>query len=270
MILNGITASRCLDIKFRPCYLKHCSSLRYAPLCVSATSPKFRSLSIADEGRNVLPFSGSLQLSRSSSSFLCWEHHGNALRMPLLARSNKVRCRSPVISGASKSYFTYPPMTSKPKWWWRTLACTPYLLPLHLMWMHADSAYHLHPLLQDWDFLVNPFLDTIALMPSWILMVLMFSAYYFVVRRKEWPHFLRFHIIMAMLLENAYQAIAIACTWFPKTLYRGELGMHFWLAVTFVQLYTVVECMRCALSGKYADVPFVSDTAYIHSDPKIF
>lgn len=60
MILNGITASRCLDIKIGPCYLKHCSSLRYAPLCVSATSPKFRSLSIADEGKNVLPFSGML------------------------------------------------------------------------------------------------------------------------------------------------------------------------------------------------------------------
>lgn len=190
--------------------------------------------------------------------------------MPLLARRDKQKARSKVVCEAVKTLFTYPPMTSKPKWWWRTLACTPYLLPLHLMWFHANSAYRLQPLLQNWDFVVNPFIDTIALMPNWLMMGLMLSAYYLVVRRKEWPHFLRFHVILAMLLENAYQAAAIACTWLPNTLYRGKLGRSFWLAVTFVQLYTVVECMRCALVGKYADVPFVSDSAYLHSDLKLF
>lgn len=161
-------------------------------------------------------------------------------------------------------------MASKPRWWWRSFACTPYLLPLHLMWFHADSAYRLHPLMENWEFLVNPFLDTISLMPNWIMMSLMFAAYYLVVRRKEWPHFLRFHVVMAMLLENGYQALAIACGWLPKTLYRGKLGVTFWLAVAVAQLFTVAECMRAALGGKYADVPLASDAAYIHSDLNLF
>ncbi|WOL18087.1 hypothetical protein Cni_G26880 [Canna indica] len=269
MVLAGTTGSWSIDIK-APCYLRHYSSPRHIPsICVYARSPKFRSQSIAHEERMIPPRRGHLQFSQVSSSFLSWQHN-DALKLPSLARIEKTRARGTVMSAATKSLLTYPPMTSKPKWWWRTLACTPYLLPLHLTWLHANSAYHLEPLLQNWDFLVNPFLDTIALMPNWMMMVLVFSAYYLVVRRKEWPHFLRFHVILAMLLENGYQAIAIACTWLPNTLYRGKLGVNFWLAVTFAQLYTVMACMKCALDGKYADVPFVSDTAYIHSDLKMF
>ncbi|KAE8803280.1 hypothetical protein D1007_20865 [Hordeum vulgare] len=36
------------------------------------------------------------------------------------------------------------------------------------------------------------------------------------------------------------------------------------------EIFTVLECMRCALSGMYPNVPFISHTAFIHSDLNLF
>ncbi|CAI9758783.1 unnamed protein product [Fraxinus pennsylvanica] len=157
----------------------------------------------------------------------------------------------------------YPAMTKKPKWWWRSLACLPYLMPLHETWMYAETAYHLHPFLEDFELLTYPFLGTIGRLPSWFLMAYFFVAYLGIVRRKEWPHFFRFHVVMGMLLEIALQVIGTVSRWMPLAVYWGKVGMHFWTAVAFAYLFTVLECMRCALAGMYADIPFVCDAAYI-------
>ena len=154
-------------------------------------------------------------------------------------------------------------MTKKPKWWWRTLACLPYLMPLHETWMYAETAYHLHPFLEDFEFLTYPFLGAIGSLPSWFLMAYFFVAYLGIVRKKEWPHFFRFHVVMGMLLEIALQVIGTVSRWMPLAVYWGKVGMHFWTAVAFAYLFTVLECIRCALAGMYADVPFVCDAAYI-------
>lgn len=154
-------------------------------------------------------------------------------------------------------------MTKKPRWWWRAVACIPYLMPLHETWMYAETAFHLHPFLEDFKFLTYPFLGSIGRLPSWFLMAYFFAAYLGVVRRKEWPHFFRFHVVMGMLLEIALQVIGTVSRWMPLAVYWGKIGMHFWTAVAFGYLFTVLECMRCALGGMYADIPFVCDAAYI-------
>ncbi|XP_051115532.1 protein TIC 20-I, chloroplastic [Andrographis paniculata] len=159
--------------------------------------------------------------------------------------------------------YRYPAMTKKPKWWWRTLACLPYLMPLHETWMYAETAYHLHLFLEDFEFLTYPFLRAISRLPSWFLMAYFFVAYLGIVRRKEWPHFFRFHVVSGMLLEIALQVIGTVSRWMPLAVYWGKIGMHFWTAVAFAYLFTVLECIRCALAGMYADVPFVCDAAYI-------
>ncbi|PKA54247.1 Protein TIC 20-I, chloroplastic [Apostasia shenzhenica] len=171
-----------------------------------------------------------------------------------------------MIPRASKdvpSTYRYPPMTKKPRWWWRTLACIPYLMPLHETWMYAETAYHLHPFLEDFEFLTYPFLQFIGMLPSWFLMAYFFVAYLGIVRRKEWPHFFRFHVVMGMLLEIALQVVGTISRWLPLAIYWGKLGMHFWTAFAFAYLFTVLECIRCALAGMYADVPFACDAAYI-------
>lgn len=190
-------------------------------------------------------------------------YHGIVARtMPLLARSGKVRRRISMVAAASKS-FTYPPMTQKPRWWLRTLACVPYLLPLHEAWIYAASTYKLHSFLEKFEFLADPFLDTLALLPNWFMMVLLYIVYLGVVRRKELPRFLRFHVVMAMLLSLALQATAIVCGWMPGMVFRERMA-YLWIAVAFVQMFTVLKCMQCSLCGMDADVPFMSDAANIN------
>lgn len=206
-------------------------------------------------------------LSTVSTSLMCGDYGSLAWIIPSATRvSISSNSRYTMVPRASKDVpysFRYPPMTKKPRWWWRTLACIPYLMPLHETWMYAETAYSLHPFLEDFEFLTYPFLGFIGQLPSWFLMAYFFAAYLGVVRKKMWPHFFRFHVVMGMLLEIALQVIGTISRWMPLAIYWGKIGMHFWTAVSFGYLFTVLECMRCALSGKYADIPFVCDAAYI-------
>ncbi|KAL6634732.1 hypothetical protein ACP70R_027403 [Stipagrostis hirtigluma subsp. patula] len=187
---------------------------------------------------------------------------------PLLSASS-LRPRTQVRCEASLSSFSFPELSSKPKWWWRTLACVPYLLPLHNMWGHADAVYQLHPYLQRFG-LLYAFIDTMALLPGWLFLVIFMTIYFFVVRRKWSPHFLRFHIILAILLDTGSQALATACNWNPCIVFQGKPMAYLWMTMAFIQIFTVVECMRCALAGMYPNVPFISHAAFIHSDLNLF
>ncbi|CAA3011119.1 TIC 20-I, chloroplastic-like [Olea europaea subsp. europaea] len=159
--------------------------------------------------------------------------------------------------------FRYPEMTKKPKWWWRILSCLPYLMPLHLTVIHAETAYNLHPFLEYFELLTVPFWQSFFRLPTWFTMAYFLIAFITIVRRKEWPHFFRFHVILGMLLEITMQVIGTVNSWTPLALYWGKVGMHFWVATAFAYLFTVLECIRCALAGMYADVPFLCDAAYI-------
>lgn len=201
-------------------------------------------------------------LSAGSSPLLHGEQGSLLQTFPNLPK-RRILPSTPRASKDVPYSYRYPPMEKKPKWFWRTLACLPYLMPLHETWMYAETAYHLHPFLEDFEFLTYPFLEALGRLPSWFLMAYFFVAYLGVVRRKEWPHFFRFHVVMGMLLEIALQVIGTVSRWMPLSLYWGKVGMHFWTAMAFAYLFTVLECIRCALAGMYADVPFVCDAAYI-------
>ncbi|KAK3036141.1 hypothetical protein RJ639_031722 [Escallonia herrerae] len=197
-----------------------------------------------------------LNLSAASSPLLSGDLGGLSRTIPKLPRRRQITL-SPRAAKDVPSSYRFPAMTKKPRWWWRTLACLPYLMPLHETWMYAETAYHLHPFLEDFEFLTYPFLGAIGRLPSWFLMAYFFVAYLGVVRRKEWPHFFRFHVVMGMLLEIALQVIGTMSRWMPLAVYWGKVGMHFWTTIAFAYLFTVLESMRCALAGMYADIPFV-------------
>ncbi|CAN6205795.1 unnamed protein product, partial [Urochloa humidicola] len=189
--------------------------------------------------------------------------------IPSLSVRHNQHPRSVSCKASSLSSFSYPELTSKPRWWWRTLACVPYLLPLHNMWSYADVIYQLHTYLQGFSLLYT-FIDTMTLCPGWLFLVIFMTVYFFVVRRKWSPHFLRFHVILAILLDTGSQAVATMCTWMPSIVYQGKSMQYFWMSIAFIQIFTVLECMRCALCGMYPDVPFISHTAFIHSDLNLF
>ncbi|CAH9102879.1 unnamed protein product [Cuscuta europaea] len=159
----------------------------------------------------------------------------------------------------------YHDMAEKPKWWWRTLACLPYLMPLHLTWYFAGESFHLRPFVEKSDYLSNPYNNFLRRLPSWLLMAYTFTACFAVVKRKEWPHFFRFHVIMAILLENWMHIIIIVYGWTPPFVHWGNnIGTHIWAAVTVGFLMMIFQCMKCTLAGRYADIPLVSDAANIH------
>ncbi|KAK4599854.1 hypothetical protein RGQ29_009771 [Quercus rubra] len=178
-----------------------------------------------------------LHLSAASTQLLSGDQ-GSLLRtIPLLPRRQKSRM-TPQASKDVPYSFRFPPMTKKPRWWWRTLACLPYLMPLHETWMYAETAYHLHPFLEDFEFLTYPISWSHWAVAKLVLDGILFVAYLGIVRRKEWPHFFRFHVVMV-------------CCW----------RLHCSRGIAY--LFTVLESIRCALAGMYADIPFVCDAAYI-------
>ncbi|KAK1294517.1 hypothetical protein QJS10_CPA16g00021 [Acorus calamus] len=165
----------------------------------------------------------------------------------------------------------HPKMTEKPKWYWRTLLCVPYLLPLHEAICMAENSFHLAPLLGEYnELLTQSFMDTITLVLSWFFMVYFCVVSLFLIRRWELPHFFRFHVLLALLPDNVLQIICTSCNWFPVFFKGNRLLIHFWTGVALAYIFTVMECMRCALYGAYADVPSVADAAYIHTTPEFF
>ncbi|KAK3040463.1 hypothetical protein RJ639_028712 [Escallonia herrerae] len=84
-----------------------------------------------------------------------------------------------------------------------------------------------------------------------------------VMKRKEWPHFFRFHVIMGMLLEIVMQVVMYARMSIPPPFYWDKVDMHLFTAFTFAHVSTALECTRCSLAGMYAEVPFLCVAAYI-------
>ncbi|ONK61243.1 uncharacterized protein A4U43_C08F27690 [Asparagus officinalis] len=169
-----------------------------------------------------------------------------------------------VISRASNSLpypFTYPSTDEeKPRWYWRTLACIPYLMPLHIVSVCAEGAHQFLPFLENFSIMTDPVSG--ALLPNWFMMVYCITVYFMVVRSKTWPHFFRFHVAMALLLDNAIQIINIVAGWMP---YWSKLDTPFWTVVASGLLYVMVKCVMDALRGRHADIPFLSEAAFMHT-----
>ncbi|KAF5805457.1 putative chloroplast protein import component Tic20 [Helianthus annuus] len=255
MILNGGYATHLGQ--YKACKTKPLKSMSDRVL-----HPRVRSsFNFHQELRSLSPHGGPLVHLSATSSPL-YGHLGLFThKTPPTSSRRRVSPRASKDAGAFS--YKYPPMEKKPRWYWRTLACLPYLMPLHETWMYAETAYHLHPFLESFEFLTYPFLSALGGLPSWFLIAYFIVAYLAVVRRKEWPHFFRFHVVTGMLLEIALQVTGTVWRWLPRAWYWGKVGMHFWTAFAFAFLFTVLECIRCCLVGMYADVPFVSDAAYI-------
>lgn len=101
--------------------------------------------------------------------------------------------------------------------------------------------------------------------PSWFFMLYCYLGYMFVVKNKDLPHYFRFHMMMGMLLETALQIIWCTSNFFPLIHFKGRLGMYYWMVIGFTYICLLLECIRCALAGIYAQIPFVTDAASIHT-----
>ncbi|KAJ0264996.1 Protein TIC 20-IV [Hirschfeldia incana] len=157
-----------------------------------------------------------------------------------------------------------PKILERPEWWWRTLACIPYLISLQI----SDVGFYVQPFLEKYDVIGDMIYfipGAINRWPSWFFMLYCYLGYMFVVKNKELPHYFRFHMMMGMLLETALQIIWCTSNFFPLIHFKGRLGMYYWMAIGFTYICLLLECIRCALAGIYAQIPFVTDAASIHT-----
>ncbi|MBA0814963.1 hypothetical protein Gohar_020752 [Gossypium harknessii] len=102
-------------------------------------------------------------------------------------------------------------------------------------------------------------------LPPWFAMIYCYFGYIGIVKNKDWSHYIRFHLMMGMLLETALQLIWYTSNFLPLIHYNGCFGMHYWAGIGFGYILVLFECVRCALGGRYAHIPFISDAAYIHT-----
>lgn len=183
--------------------------------------------------------------------------------VPLLPRRNQLYFSKRASKGIPYS-LRYAMTAEKPKWWWRTLACLPYVVPFHAPWMNTETLYQMHPFLEHFDFLTYPFLRAYVRLPSWFLMACVTGIFLGVVKRKECPHFLRFHVVMGILLESSMHIIGTISSWMPCEVFWGKTGLLFWSGIAFAYLFTVLDCARCAVAGKYPDIPILTNSALMH------
>ncbi|CAN1123812.1 Protein TIC 20-IV, chloroplastic [Linum perenne] len=160
--------------------------------------------------------------------------------------------------------FNYPVFAEKPEWWWRTLACVPYLIALQI----SDAGFYIQPLVERYRSLENVIYfipGAITRLPHWFSMIYCYFAYLGVVKNKEWPHFIRFHLMMGMLLETSLQVVWFTSNFFPLIHYNGKLGMYYWAGIGFAYVLVLLQCVRGALAGGYAYIPFITENAEIHT-----
>ena len=124
-------------------------------------------------------------------------------RIPLLPRPRK--SIMPLQASKDNPFgYRIPKMIEKPEWWWRTLACIPYLIALQI----SDVGYYLQPFSQHYELFENLIFyvpGAITRLPSWFILMYCYLAYCWVVKNKDWPLFFRFHLMMGMLLETGLQ-----------------------------------------------------------------
>ena len=153
-----------------------------------------------------------------------------------------------------------PALTKKPEWWMRTLACVPYLLALKM----SDTGFYLlrfleyHENLEDVIYFIP---GAVNRLPTWFPMLYCYFGYIGVVKNENFPHYFRYHMMMAMLLEIALQIVWYSSNFAPLIHFKGTFGVQYWAAVGFIYILTLLECIRCALGGKYAEIPFLRESA---------
>ncbi|XP_010522643.1 PREDICTED: protein TIC 20-IV, chloroplastic isoform X2 [Tarenaya hassleriana] len=209
-----------------------------------------------------IPQSNLQEIGPLSASNQLFAHGLPSLR-PGLARHR--RPLEPVRAYANDFFKIKLPKTmEKPEWWWRTLACVPYLISLQI----SDVGYYLQPFLERHDAIGDMIYfipGAITRWPTWFFMAYCYIGYLWVIKNKDLPHYFRFHVMMGMLLETALQIVWCTSNFFPLIHFKGRLGMYYWAAIGFTYICLLLECIRCALAGVYAHIPFVRDAAFIHT-----
>lgn len=203
------------------------------------------------------------QVTAVSSPLFKGDEVGLSLTIPTVSRRREsLICRQAYIYHSSG--FRIPANAEKPEWWWRTLACIPYLISLKM----SDTGFYIQPFVENFkcfEDLVYYIPGAVNRLPSWFPMIYCYLAIVVVVKNKEWPLFFRFHVMMGILLEIALQVIWYSSNFMPLVHFNGMFGMYYWAGVALAYVLIMMKCIRCALLGTFVKIPLVSESAFLHS-----
>jgi uncharacterized membrane protein len=155
----------------------------------------------------------------------------------------------------------------------RIFACLSYILPIAGTLIFASAFSELVPILNP---VLVPFATVGVLYSSLVGVVpfgdfIVFLALYFlVVRNEDIRHFVRFHVMQALLLAIAISLVMILLQLLglSSSLFLGLPGMGGILVqALFAALFVLfagcaLYSIFCAVQGKYADIPWISPAAY--------
>lgn len=155
----------------------------------------------------------------------------------------------------------------------RIFASLTYLLPMTLVLGFGSYLFSVFPAFR---IIVLPFMPLIFLyayissLIPYSGIIIFFALYLLVVRNDRLRHFIRFHTMQAILLD----IFVSLCSWlmrligFPIELLPSDIATNFFfnivsttifLAVFSASVYSVFQAVR----GLYAEIPVISDAAYI-------
>jgi uncharacterized membrane protein len=155
----------------------------------------------------------------------------------------------------------------------RIFACLSYALPISGALIFAGAFSELIPILNP---VLLPFV-TVGLVYSRLVGVLPFgdliaflALYFLVVRNESIRHFVRFHVMQALLLAIAISLVKILLDLLglSSSLFLGLAGAGgIVVQAIFAALFVLfagcaLYSIFCAVQGKYADIPWISPAAY--------
>ncbi len=143
----------------------------------------------------------------------------------------------------------------------RIFAALPYLLPLMDGLPFGQFLFQQFPILEIITLPLIP-LKTLHQLP-FAGFIVFIGLYMLVVRNENIPHFIRFNTMQAILID----IVLILCTLIFQVLgnvllpgFVGEtLYNMIFLGLLAAFFYSVIQC----LSGKYAEIPTLSDAVYM-------
>lgn len=94
-------------------------------------------------------------------------------------------------------------------------------------------------------------------------LVLFFLVFLAIVKNKRLHHFVRFNAMQAMMLDILIMLPTVVNAYIPAELFWTVLGMGF-TSICFMGMFIALAyAVIFTLAGKYADIPFVSDSVYM-------
>lgn len=156
-----------------------------------------------------------------------------------------------------------------PNIFWRVAAAFMYIIPWIDVIALGREVYHHFPF-SIWLFLFpGPFVG-IYYSSQFAPLIVFFLLFLSVVKNTKLHHFVRFNAMQGIMLDIVVMLFSILRAYMPAEFRWSAILVTFDMYSWNICMGTILYCVFWTLWGRYADVPYVSDSVYMQveaSDP---